>query len=311
MRIDVKPIVVVGSINIDFVVTTDTIPVPGETVRGNDFQLHPGGKGANQAVAVARLGYPVEMIGRVGSDLFGERLIADLRGAGVGTSAVEETEGSSGVATITVAAGGENTIVITPGANAAVTPEFIERHSARIRGAGLVLAQLEIPMESVNHLAALCQRTGVPLILDPAPARALGPEVLPALEWLTPNETEAAFYAEAMGMGEAGPQAVATALLAGGARGVVLKMGANGALLATADGAQHKLSPFEVEAVDTTAAGDAFNGAFAAGLMLGMSATDAGRFACAAAAISVTGRGAQPSMPDRAAVDALLLAEPR
>src|ERR1700740_2781998 len=151
MSLSQKPIVVVGSINIDLVANAEKIPAAGETVRGTDFQVHPGGKGANQAVAVARLGYPVQLIGKVGTDAFGEQLVSYLQETSVNANAVEKQTGSSGVAMIAVSASGENSIVVIPGANAEVTPEFLNTHRETIRGAGIVLAQLEIPIETVEH----------------------------------------------------------------------------------------------------------------------------------------------------------------
>lgn len=306
-----KPIVVAGSINIDFVVTTDRIPLPGETVRGNDFQLHSGGKGANQAVAAARLGYPVRMIGMVGSDIFGEQMRQGLQSAGVDAGAVGVADGATGVATITVSRTGENAIVVSPGANARVTPEHIERHRDVIRNAGVVLTQLEIPLETVDYLSELCRQDGIPLILDPAPAQVLPACMWPRVSWFTPNETEAAFYAERADSTPAGADAptLAAAFLRLGVGAVALKLGARGVLLAQQRGAGEMLPAIAVDAVDSTAAGDAFNGAFAVGLMLGMQPGAAGRFACAAAAISVTRRGAQPSMPDREEVEKLLGAQ--
>jgi ribokinase len=303
-----KPIVVAGSINIDFVVTTDRIPLPGETVRGSDLRLHHGGKGANQAVAAARLGWPLCMIGMVGSDVFGQQLRSGLEAAQVDVRAVGTTDGSSGVATITVSRAGENAIVVSPGANARVTPAYLETHRELIRDAGIVLAQLEIPIESVEFLSELCSRYGVPLILDPAPAQDLPPGLLSRVRWFTPNETEAAFYAERIDPALAGadPARLAAAFLRLGVASVALKLGERGVLLASADGSSELLPAVAVKAVDSTAAGDAFNGAFAAGLMLGMEPCQAGRFACAAAAVSVTRHGAQPSMPDRAEVERLL-----
>jgi ribokinase len=302
-----KPIVVVGSINIDFVVTTERIPVPGETLTGGDLQTHSGGKGANQAVAAARLGYPVRMIGRVGSDIFGEQMRASLRSAGVDIDAVGVTEGATGAASITVARSGENAIVVIPGANAAVTPGYVQQHADAIRNAGIVLAQLEIPLETIEYLADLCSNDAVPFILDPAPARELPAGILSRVSWFTPNETEAAFYAEHIDPSLAGadPSRMATAFLKTGVGAVALKLGERGALLASGSVTEHVPS-VPVQAIDSTAAGDAFNGAFAVGLMSGMKPTEAARFACAAAAISVTRRGAQPSMPDRADVERLL-----
>ena len=192
MAVKRKPIVVVGSVNIDLVARAERIPLIGETVHSSDFQMHPGGKGANQAVAVARLGYPVRMIASVGSDAFGEELRAQLVRSGVDTRAVQTRTGPSGVAVISVAPNGDNSIVVTPGANAMVSANDIDDNVRAIREAGVVLTQLEIPFETVEHLATVCQRMKVPLILDPAPARALPPDLLDRVSWLTPNETELA-----------------------------------------------------------------------------------------------------------------------
>jgi ribokinase len=306
-----KPIVVVGSINIDLVANAEKIPLAGETVRGSDFQIHPGGKGANQAVAISRLGYPVRLVGKVGSDVFGEQLRSSLRDADVDIDAVEAQEGSSGVAMIAVSSRGENSIVVVPGANAHVTPDFLDAHREVIRSAGIVLAQLEIPIETVTHLADLCSEENIPLILDPAPAHALPHSLFSKLRWFTPNETEATFYARQLvgEMRDAGPEQIANALQRAGVSGIVLKMGSRGVHLTSSDGLSLTLPAFPVGAVDTTAAGDAFNGAFATALMLGMKEAEAARFASAAAAISVTRAGAQPSMPDRAEVEGLLEAQ--
>ena len=178
MRTGMKPVVVVGSINIDLVANAERIPVEGETVLGKDFQIHPGGKGANQAVAVARLGYPVQMIGRLGDDAFGAQLREDLQRAGVDVTGVATTPGTSGVAVIVVAEKGENCIVITPGANDLLTPDDLDANLEILRAAGIVLTQLEIPMRTVEHLAKICAREGLPLILDPAPARELPSSLL-------------------------------------------------------------------------------------------------------------------------------------
>jgi ribokinase len=302
-----KPIVVVGSINLDLVAHTDHIPVAGETVQGSGFEMHPGGKGANQAVAVARLGYPVKMIGKLGSDAPGQQLRAHLKNAGVGLECVGHSEGASGVAMIVVAADGDNCIVVTPGANADVTPEFVDLHADVIRNAGVVLAQLEIPVDTVLRVAALCFAHHVPLILDPAPAQPLPEDLLKCVTWFTPNETEAAFYAPdgSNGAAETNSSVMAQRLLQQGPAGVLLKMGSRGAYLAT-KGMEEQLDAIEVNAVDTTAAGDAFNGAFAVGLLLGKTPVESARFAIAAAALSVTRAGAQPSMPVLKEVEELL-----
>ena len=296
-----KPIVVVGSINIDFVATTERIPVAGETVSAADFQIHPGGKGANQAVAVARLGYPVRLIGCLGEDVFGTQIRSHLEKQGVDIAGVKVTKAATGVAVIVVSHKGENSIVVAPGANALVTPHYLDVNIEIIRSAGLVLTQLEIPMESVEYLAEICSHHNVPLILDPAPARELPHNLLKDVDWFTPNETEAAFFI-GNSSGSRDPVSIAKTLLDKGIKGVVLKMGARGAYLATANGIGETLSPFPAEAVDTTAAGDAFNGAFAMALMMGNGPVESARFAAASAAISVTRAGAQPSMPTIAEV---------
>jgi ribokinase len=299
-----QPIVVVGSINMDLVAHTRQIPVPGQTVTGTGFDTTPGGKGANQAVAAARLGYPVQMVGAVGEDVFGQALLDNLTGAGAGTAAVQRAPGPSGVASILVAENGENSIVVVPGANGKVDPASIDKHAGLIRSAGMVLCQLELPIETVSHTLALCAAAGVPVMLDPAPAAALPEATWRQVTWFTPNETETAFFLGETLSAEDGAQR----LLAKGLHGVVLKRGAEGAYVAIADGKAAWVKPFPVEAVDTVGAGDCFNGAFAVSLLEGKDPWAAARFASAAAAISVTRHGAQASMPSRAEVDAFLAA---
>jgi ribokinase len=302
---DKKPIVVVGSINMDLVATAHHIPAGGETILGHGFQMHPGGKGANQAVAAARLQYPVQMIGQLGDDDLGKQLRTNLAKEGVDTAAIGTTPGASGVALITVADSGENSIVVAPGANNAVTPAYLDRHADRIRSAGIVLTQLEIPLETVLHLADLCAQASVPLILDPAPARELPPDLYSRIAWLTPNETEAAFY---LGhpIPEEDTESAAHELLAKGARAVLLKLGSRGSYFAQATGSEARIQPFHVQSVDSTGAGDAFNGAFATALMLRQSRIEAAMFASAASAISVTRHGAQSSMATLDEVQKLL-----
>jgi ribokinase len=301
-----QPIVVVGSINIDLVSKAERIPVSGETVLATEFKTHLGGKGANQAVAIARLGYPVHMIGKVGSDAFGEKLRSGLEQAGVGISAVVTVEDTSGVAMIVVSPEGDNIIIVTPGANSTLRPPDLDAHVDMLRSARLVLAQLETPMDTIEYLAALCEREEIPLMLDPAPSHALSPTVLRQISWFTPNETEAAFYA-----GDKKTESLeqtAESLLQQGLRGVVLKLGASGVYLRSQEGLKLHVPAFRVKAVDTTAAGDAFNGAFAVGLARGQSHQESARFAAAAAAVSVTRAGAQPSMPTTDEADAILAA---
>jgi ribokinase len=306
-----KPIVVVGSINTDLVALTPKIPVVGETVLGTDFKIHPGGKGANQAVAVARLGYPVRMIGRLGDDPFGVQLKGHLESAGVEVSGVGTSEGSSGVAVILVSQEGENSIVVAPGANAKLTPQDLEANLEIIREAGIVLAQLEIPLETVEYLAKICSRVGVPLILDPAPAQELPRGIYRHIAWFTPNQTEAAFFTGngRMRGKDLDPSEVAQMILRMGTHGVLLKRGSKGAYLATSNALREDIRPYPAKAIDSTAAGDAFNGGFATGLMLGKSPVESACFAAAAAAISVTRAGAQPSMPTMSDVERLLESE--
>jgi ribokinase len=297
-----KPIVVVGSINMDLVTRTPRIPLAGQTLIGSAFTTTPGGKGANQAVAIARLGYPVHMIGAVGEDVFGQALLDNLASAGVNILSIAQVDGPSGVAPILVADSGENSIVVVQGANGKVDPASIDRHAELIRSAGMVLCQLELPVDTINHTLALCPKAGVPVMLDPAPAAPLADPIWNQIAWFTPNETEAAFY---LGT-DLKPEAAAHKLLARGLHGVVLKRGAEGAYVATKDGDATCVPAFSVESMDTVAAGDCFNGAFAVALLEGNDPRTAARFASAAAAISVTRSGAQASMPTRAEVDAFL-----
>lgn len=300
-----KPIIVVGSINTDLVATTKKMPLAGETLIATGFQTHPGGKGANQAVGVARLGYPVQLIGRLGTDAFGTELRSYLQHAGVDITGVTKSEGASGVAVLTVAESGENSILVAPGANAKVTPKDLDDNISILRNAGMVLAQLEIPLETVEHLARICARENVPLILDPAPAAELSSTIFKDIAWFTPNQTETAFYLGKTS-GNASPAETAQMLLSKGCRGVVLKMGAEGSYLCSKDGVDDQVPAFSVKAIDTTAAGDAFNAGFATGLMLGKSPLDSAAFAAAVAAISVTRSGAQPSMPSMSEVEEFL-----
>lgn len=303
-----RPIVVVGSINVDLVVGVERFPGVGETLAGTHFATHPGGKGANQAAAVGRLGYPVQILGRIGSDGFGEQVRQSLIEAGIDTAPMAIAEGASGTAIITVTSGGENNIIIIPGANARLSPADLDANVALIRQAALVLTQLEIPLATVEHLAALCERENVPLILDPAPAQHLGRQTLARVSWITPNDTEAGQMAGSTEppQAEAEFRELAEQLMELGPRNVLLKLGDRGAFMATADGERLFLPAYSVNSVDTTAAGDAFNGAFAVALARGARAADAARFATAAAAISVTRHGALPSMPTQSEVESFL-----
>jgi ribokinase len=241
----------------------------------------------------------------LGDDTFGAELRSHLEKAGVETAGVSTSDGVSGVAVIVVSGHGENSIVLVPGANFKVTPEDIDANISILRGAGMVLAQLEIPLETVEYLARVCARENVPLIFDPAPARDLPPGIFKDIAWFTPNQTEAAFYLgnKYSESNRPAPAEMAKLFLSNGCRGVVLKMGAHGTYLGSQDGIGSLVPAFSVNAIDTTAAGDAFNAGFATALMLGKSPLDSAAFASAVAAISVTRSGAQPSMPSMAEVE--------
>ena len=301
-------VVVFGSINMDLVVRTPRLPTPGETLTGHTFFTAPGGKGANQAVACARLGVPTRMVGRVGDDLFGEQLRASLRSFGVQDDGVLTTPGPSGVALIAVDDTAENTIVIVPGANGAVSIADIPRLERALDGARALLLQLEVPIETVVAAARAAHTRGVTVILDPAPALPLPDELYALADIITPNEHEATTLTGIAVHDDQGAIAAARALIARGARRVALKLGARGALTANAEGEQF-WSPFTVTPVDTVAAGDAFNGGLAVALSEGRSFDEAIRWGLAAGALSVTRHGAQPSMPERNEVLTLLAQE--
>jgi ribokinase len=302
-----KPIVVVGSINLDLVVGADRIPQVGETIIGSSFNAFCGGKGANQAVAAAKLGNPVAMIGNVGNDAFAAQLRRGLEDAGVDTTYVNAVEGASGVALITTGLGGENNIVVVPGANGELTPRLLEKAAAILEHAGFLLAQLEIPLETVEYLAEFAEQHGIPLMLDPAPARELSEKLLRKVSWITPNETEAELLLKTkFENSDRGNYEAAECLLGRGVKNVLLKLGPRGCLIAQGTLPKERVAPFSVDAVDTTAAGDAFNAAFAVGLMRGFTVSRSAVFASAVAAISVTRHGAQPSMPTLAEVTAFV-----
>lgn len=296
-----KPVVVVGSINLDMVVHAKRLPAAGETVMGSGFATHHGGKGANQAIAAARLGAVTAMIGCVGEDAFGTTLLQGLRSGGVDVSGIRVVEGASGVAVIQVDARKENRITVIAGANEALTPQLLVERESQIAEAGMVLTQLETPMATVEALATICRRHGVPLMLDPAPAALLSPKLLHAVRWLTPNLGEACTLLgrePADCSGEAEAVEMARALLALGPQGVLLKLGAAGLLALDRDRDPVFVPAFVVESVDTTAAGDATNAAFATALLRTESLEHAVRFAAGAGALTVTRHGAQPSLPN-------------
>jgi ribokinase len=303
-----KQIVVVGSINLDLVAATQRIPSAGETIAGISFRTFPGGKGANQAVAAARLEGSVSMVGKIGADAFGDQLRESLEESNVNTRAVEVVPGSSGVALIITDAKGENAITVVAGANAQLSPADLDTNIDLIRNAGILLTQLEIPIETIEYLAAIAFRERIPLVLDPAPARPLPQSLLKCVTWLTPNETETSIL---LGrnpgeLRDGSMEDAANDLLSRGSRNVILKLGGRGCYLALEDGTRQLIPAHIVDAVDTTAAGDAFNGAFAVAILNGQSPLESAAWASAVAAISVTRRGAQASMPSASEVDRFL-----
>jgi ribokinase len=295
-------ILVVGSLNADLVARTARFPQPGETVRGEDLKIIPGGKGANQAVAAARGGAQVTMAGRVGSDSFGAFLLDRLRDDHVDTSHVIVDESATGTAVILVDAGGQNSIVLSAGANGQVAPRDVQALDVQAR---VLLLQLEIPLEAVVQAARWGRSRGMIVILNPAPARELPRELIACADYLLPNETELALLSGMPVTDLPSAEKAARRLCEGGAKCVIVTLGANGALIAGPGAAKH-IPPFEVQAVDTTAAGDAFIGGFACTLLRGMDLEGSVRYANACGALAAARFGAQPSLPTKAEVQAFL-----
>ena len=300
-------IVVVGSSNTDMIIKLVRIPKPGETILGGEFVTAAGGKGANQAVGAARAGGKVTFIARVGRDMFGEQAVAGFVRDGINVDQiVRDASSPSGVALIFVAKDGENSIAVAGGANGRLSPADVRKAKAVFAKASVLVMQLETPLETVQAAAELAARAGVRVILNPAPARPLPNTLLKRVSILTPNESEAELLTGIKVDSEAAAGKAAEKLRARGVQTVILTLGARGAFLATAEGRQ--LVPgFKVKAVDTTAAGDIFNGALAVALAEGQDLVKAVRLANAAAAISVTRMGAQPSAPTRKEIERLLL----
>ncbi len=299
-------IAVVGSSNTDLVVEASALPAPGETVLGKDLLTAAGGKGANQAVAAARLGAAVTLVARLGRDTFGDRALAGFAAEGIATDCVvRDPDRPSGAALIIVDGEGENLIAVGQGANGALSEDDVEAARAAIEGADLLLLQLEVPRAAVRHAARLARRAGVEVVLDPAPAAELDAEMLELVTYLTPNETEARILTDLEVVDAASGHRAAEILLLRGAANVLLTLGAGGCLVANAEGSR-VIPGRTVEAVDTTAAGDTFNGALACALAAGRPLERAVEVASAAAALSVTRRGAQPSMPTREELERFL-----
>lgn len=296
------PILVIGSANTDMVVKTARLPAPGETILGGEFLMNPGGKGANQAVAAARLGGTVTFVARVGDDAFGREARAGFAREGMNTHYVlTDPDHPSGVALINVDAHGENCIAVAPGANDNLLPADVENALQRVSPDTLVLLQLEIPLPTVEHVIKTATERGLRVVLNPAPARALPDHLFADLFLITPNETEAEILTGIRVTDEATAERAAQKFHDMGVRNVVITLGAKGAYLHTADGGAMISTP-AVTPVDTTAAGDCFNGALTVALAEGHPLPDAVLFACRAAAVSVTRMGAQASMPTRAEI---------
>ena len=299
-------IVVVGSSNMDLVVKSERIPAVGETILGGDFMMTPGGKGANQAVAAAKLGAEVYFVAKLGDDIFSEQSLANFEKEGVNTEYVTHSrEAASGVALITVDRNGDNVIVVAPGANQQLSADDVKAAESAISSSGAVVAQLEVPLETVEAAARLARNCGVPFILDPAPAQELGAEFLQMVDVLTPNETEAKILTGIEVTDEDSACAAAEDLLKRGVGAVIVTMGAKGFLLATADRSEF-VAALKVNAVDATAAGDAFTGSLAVGMARGRTLREAAAFANHVGALSVTRMGAQSSMPSSEEVESFV-----
>ncbi len=290
-------IIVIGSINTDMVVKTSSLPQPGETVLGDEFLMSGGGKGANQAVAAARLGAQVSMVGCVGNDMFGERAKSDLSAESINCQHVAQSkQNASGVALISVDSTGENQIVVSPGANSDVSLDQVSIALESCTNNAIVLLQLEIPLQVVAHALELCRARNLRVILDPAPAQPLSGELLNGVFLLTPNETEAQQLTGITITDNDSARAVAEQLLQLGVSNVALTLGKAGVVLANDDETK-LIEAVTVDALDTTAAGDCFNGALACALSQNQSLEDSVSFGCKAAAVAVSRLGAQDAMP--------------
>ncbi|STO13808.1 Ribokinase [[Flavobacterium] thermophilum] len=288
-----KPVItVIGSINMDLVTVAARFPNQGETILGERFLTTPGGKGANQAVAAARLGADVRMIGAVGEDAFGRELLRSLQSEGISVDGVKPvTHQHTGIASITISEQ-DNRIIVVPGANHALPPEDLDKYESVIAQSDVCLLQLEIPIPVVERAVSLAHRRGVRVIVNPAPAQPLPPSVLEQADFLTPNEHERALLFAGMDEGKLVNKLIVTE----GAKGVRIWQ----------DGKEQLIPGFRVPVVDTTGAGDTFNGALAVALAEGKPLAEACRFANAAAALSVTKLGAQAGMPTREDVESFL-----
>ncbi|MFT4417276.1 ribokinase [Fredinandcohnia humi] len=299
-------IVVVGSLNVDLVVSVSRRPEWGETVLGKGFFTGNGGKGGNQAYAAGKLGASVAMLGKVGDDSFGNQLLSSFEEVGVDTTSIERVPGeSTGVALINVNDEGENSIIVSPGANHHVTPEYVRKHEQVLQQAKLVMVQLEIPLETVLEVAEIANKYGVPLMLDPAPARKLPDELYKKVTYIVPNESELSIITDSEVTDMKSATKASRGLLEKGVDTVFSKLGSKGVVVIKSD-KTFSVEPYKVSPVDTTAAGDAFAGALATALVEGKDLQSATKFANAVGALTVTKAGAQVSMPPLNEVEAFL-----
>jgi ribokinase len=301
-----KWVTVLGSFVADLAFRTNRIPVWGETLMGNEFKLGPGGKGSNQAVAAARAGGRVSFISKLGPDPFGDMARALYKSEGIDTQFLFTTQSATGAAAIIIDAHkGENAIIVVPGACFEVTAEEVDQARALIAGSAIFVAQLELPLPVVEHGLTLAHSLGVPTILNPAPAAPLPESIYRHIDYITPNESEAAALTGVPVSTVADAEKAADAFLARGVPNAIITLGAQGVFVKNAQVRAHVPAVNAGKVVETTGAGDAFNGGFAVALSEGMGLVEAARFGCAAAGISITRPGTAPSMPTRAEIDAL------
>jgi len=296
-------ILVVGSLNADLVVRAPRFPQPGETITGEDLQVVPGGKGANQAVAAARLGAKVSMLGRVGKDNFGDFLLSNLKANHVNSKFIQRDDASTGTAIIIVDSNGQNSIVLSPGANGKVSPADVE--NASLFHHDLLMLQLEIPPPTVLAAAHKAREHNLRVVLNPAPAKEIPDELIALTDFIIPNETELGLLTNQPVNDMTSAERAANKLLERGAKSVIVTLGSKGALTVNGTQVTH-VDTFKVNVIDTTAAGDAFIGGFATALLSNKSLEESVRYGCACGALATTKFGAQPSLPTKEEVENFL-----